>query len=373
MPPIKLERQDVAAEGDLVVTVNNQIEVRVQSQFLTMLSPAFRTMLGPDWLKDQSLLSISAAEPGKLALPDDDGEAMRLLFLILHNQNNLLPYLPMPRNLLDLAKVADKYRCLPATKIAFTLWFSRVLRATTQYEHLAAAYIVDDPGAFHQFSRSIILGQDSNKIRELCKKVMDAGDEFGLGAIIQLRHQVLHKVVAGGVAYMVEEMSKKLTSSEYDHQVNVEVLFAGQDVPRGHCRYYHDAVVQQLRLLSDDGIWPEACRTDSLTAIRDRLKARQLAPSPLPGYRGARRCCEAHNDNWFKQHFEPGMKAFTKIAENMNVQMCLDCLKSPTGQYDGICRDIYQHRPKIIPRAPMAAPVEIRDYLVQVRQEFGDV
>ncbi|PPJ54059.1 hypothetical protein CBER1_06313 [Cercospora berteroae] len=152
MPPVKLEREDITAEGDLIVVVSNQLELRVQSQFLTMLSPAFRAMLGPEWLREQSLLFISAARPGRLSLPDDNTEPMKLFFLVLHNQNDRLPSLPEPESLLDLAKVAEKYRCLPATKIAFTLWFTKVSILHTQYEHLAAAYIVDDPGYFDSFS-----------------------------------------------------------------------------------------------------------------------------------------------------------------------------------------------------------------------------
>lgn len=108
MPPVKLERQDIAAGGDLIVVVGNQLELRVQSQFLTMLSPTFLGMLGPKWLEEQSLLFISAARPGRLSLPDDDAEAAKLLFLILHNQNDRLPSLPEPKSLLELAKLAQK-------------------------------------------------------------------------------------------------------------------------------------------------------------------------------------------------------------------------------------------------------------------------
>lgn len=108
MPPVDLPMVETATEGDLIITVNSQIELLVRSQFLTMLSPAFRAMLGPEWLREQSLLSISTAKPGRLNLPDDEAEATKLLFLVFHSQNNQLPFLPTPKNFLDLAKAAQK-------------------------------------------------------------------------------------------------------------------------------------------------------------------------------------------------------------------------------------------------------------------------
>lgn len=70
------------------------------------------------------------------------------------------------------------------------------------------------------------------------------------------------------------------------------------------------------------------------------------------------------------------MEVLNGFAISMNIKMCLDCLKSPTGEYDGICRiefEPFDHKLKIIPRAPAGAPLEIRNYLVQMRQKFGDI
>ncbi|PIA97626.1 hypothetical protein CB0940_06615 [Cercospora beticola] len=372
MPPVDLPKVEIATDGDLIITVNSQIELLVQSQFLTTLSPAFRAMLGSEWLRGQSLLFISAAIPGRLNLPDDEAEAMKLLFLVLHNQNDRLPFLPTPKNFLDLAKAAQKYECIPATRTALTLCCTRVPRTGTEYEHLAATYILDEPLRFELFSRNIVLRRDSIYIRQMCKKVIDSGDEFGLGAILLSRHQVAHKLIAGGISYMVEEMVK-LTGSHHDYPIVDNFQLADQDPPPGPCRYYQDAVSYHLRLLTDIRLWPEGCRTESLTTVRRRLKVRKAAPNPLPGYHGGRLCCEVHHDNWFERHYEPGMKALHKMGQDLNIKMCLDCLKSPSGLYNGWCRIGLNHRRKIIPDPPASATSEIRDYLAQMRQELGDI
>ncbi|PPJ54061.1 hypothetical protein CBER1_06311 [Cercospora berteroae] len=70
-------RVNIATDGDLVLIINNNHELRVHSFILKTSSPVFQVMLGPHWLEGQSLANISSTSPGTLKLPDDDPEAMK--------------------------------------------------------------------------------------------------------------------------------------------------------------------------------------------------------------------------------------------------------------------------------------------------------
>lgn len=113
MDAAQLKRVDVAADGDLILVVGNnldgnKLELRVHSLLLKMNSPVFRTMLGPNWLEGQSLSNISETSPGKLDLPDDDAKGMKYLCYILHHRNDKLAALPRAITFLSIAKSVDK-------------------------------------------------------------------------------------------------------------------------------------------------------------------------------------------------------------------------------------------------------------------------
>lgn len=73
----EIERVDVVEDGDLILLIGSKIKLRVHSLLLKMNSSVFRTMLGPNWLEGQSLAKISEDAPGKLDLPDDDGDGSK--------------------------------------------------------------------------------------------------------------------------------------------------------------------------------------------------------------------------------------------------------------------------------------------------------
>lgn len=67
-----MERIDVASDGDLILVVGDQLELRVYACVLRLTSPVFKAMLGPRFAEGQN--PGTSAEPQRLALPEDDVE-----------------------------------------------------------------------------------------------------------------------------------------------------------------------------------------------------------------------------------------------------------------------------------------------------------
>lgn len=197
----EIPRVNIATDGDLILIINNDYELRVHSFILKTNSPVFQVMLGPRWLEGQSLANISSTAPGTLKLPDDDPEAMKYLCLMLHNCHNELMTAPSHALLLDIAKAADKYRCISSTRLIFELWISRLANLKyyeIEYSHLATAYILEDAWTFEDFSRKVLMQASPHEFRTFCKSA-NGCDDFGIVAAFMVRYALLRNIVIGGV------------------------------------------------------------------------------------------------------------------------------------------------------------------------------
>lgn len=73
-------------EGDLVLLVGSEATpIRVSSRVLSLASPVFAAMLGPNFAEAQPL-SDNVSREWTVSLPDDDLHAMQRLCRFLHSR-----------------------------------------------------------------------------------------------------------------------------------------------------------------------------------------------------------------------------------------------------------------------------------------------
>ncbi|CAI6089262.1 unnamed protein product [Clonostachys chloroleuca] len=115
---------DIAVNGDVAFIVGPSCRrLRVYSLVLTNASTVFNAMLGPQFKEGHQL-----AQPGltEIELPEDNAEAIEIVFNIIHGRNDRVSDTLDPGELLQVAIIIDKYDCLIPLAFAMKLWLKSV-------------------------------------------------------------------------------------------------------------------------------------------------------------------------------------------------------------------------------------------------------
>ncbi|KAI7241915.1 hypothetical protein KC330_g349 [Hortaea werneckii] len=75
---------DIAADGDIILALPKNLYIRVSSAVLSLVSPVFKTMLGPRFKAGNEVRS--SRHPIEIPLSEDDGTAMKHLCLLIHGR-----------------------------------------------------------------------------------------------------------------------------------------------------------------------------------------------------------------------------------------------------------------------------------------------
>ena len=156
-------------DGDVCFVLADGRTVRVSSILLSWASPVLVAMLGGRFKEGQS--ERSACHPQRINLSGDDPEAMVSLCNIIHfraKSTDILTSPPSPqlgRQLLNLAIVMDKYRCLDSLGLASDAIFQRFVRSGPEVRQslectanlVAAAYLLREQFYFTLFTRWLVL------------------------------------------------------------------------------------------------------------------------------------------------------------------------------------------------------------------------
>ncbi|PVH85230.1 hypothetical protein DL98DRAFT_483721 [Cadophora sp. DSE1049] len=114
--------------------------MRASSKVLSMISPVFHRMLGPDFKEGATL---KAAQSVVIHLPDDDSDAMVILLNIIHGRTRQVPRkIDFENDLLtELATLVDYYQLYEVTELFSDTWLrdsTRGKRLWTEYRHSTA-------------------------------------------------------------------------------------------------------------------------------------------------------------------------------------------------------------------------------------------
>ncbi|OLN97191.1 hypothetical protein CCHL11_02117 [Colletotrichum chlorophyti] len=125
-------RTPVAPNGELILEVGFRArersqEIRVHAVILSNASPVFASMLEASRFGEGIAVQVAtASNPARIALPDDDFQAMEIICRIIHGRaadpksSSVLDL--RPSEILDVAITADKYDCVPALALAIEHW-----------------------------------------------------------------------------------------------------------------------------------------------------------------------------------------------------------------------------------------------------------
>ncbi|KAI7221468.1 hypothetical protein KC333_g1726 [Hortaea werneckii] len=157
---------DVAADGDIILALPQNLYIRVSSTALSLVSPVFKAMLGPRFKEGNE--PRSSGQPNEIPLPEDDGIAMKHLCLLLHGRTGdsySHGDRTFPTQLRALAIVADKYDCLeaialPAEAMLSRFWMHRAKKQLFIQQMaclISAAAMLNLAPLFHVFTKSLVL------------------------------------------------------------------------------------------------------------------------------------------------------------------------------------------------------------------------
>lgn len=76
-------RVDIVPDGDVILVVQDQVELRVYSIVLKLASAVFKAMLGPHFAEGQ--VQGTPTDPKSVSLQEDSTEGMKMLCLCLHH------------------------------------------------------------------------------------------------------------------------------------------------------------------------------------------------------------------------------------------------------------------------------------------------
>lgn len=172
------EEVEIYPGGDVVFLVGqNQQRFTVNSLFLTNASKPFAAMLGP-------YQQPEGGGPREIALPEDDAEAIKIIFNIVHVRNHEVPTLWLPDTLLEVALAADKYDVMSCCKWACvastnsgTSSSLEELDLQSLFKIMSAAYLLDNAEGFRNVTAAMVLNHtasflpDSEKVTKVlpCK------------------------------------------------------------------------------------------------------------------------------------------------------------------------------------------------------------
>jgi hypothetical protein len=147
---------EISPEGDVIFVLGQNKRLRVCSVILRNASKPFNRMLGKDYAEGQNL---SKTNPPEVPLPDDDPDAMEIIFNIIHHRNDAIPASLTPQEVFNIAIPIHKYDCVVALKHASIVWLK--LSGNECLKDLGylmgAAYILGDAEAFNDITLAMIL------------------------------------------------------------------------------------------------------------------------------------------------------------------------------------------------------------------------
>ncbi|KAF5713594.1 hypothetical protein FMUND_7834 [Fusarium mundagurra] len=123
--------QSFAPDGDVVLVINNDIRVRVQSTVMKGASRVFATMLGPNFMEGQALAGANTkTDPFEIALPEEESSiCFGWICRALHCQSSTTLWNPTCAEIVKVWSIIDKYDMKQSMQLSVMFW-SNILSNT---------------------------------------------------------------------------------------------------------------------------------------------------------------------------------------------------------------------------------------------------
>lgn len=317
-------------EGDIILEISSsqdeeKTSLLVSSKVLSLASPVFAKMLGPNF--EEGSRKASASAPAIVRLPEDNAAAMDILCRAIHYQIDDFSEPVTSTELKNLAVLCDKYDCVRALKPWTTLWFTAALEDYPSKDScvklLVAACALDDPHAFSIISWEIIVTRQ--------------GPISGLQQLTE--HDLMPKTVLAEMEHRRSEMY--LNMSDAIEKPIEELLNLSHEVS---CPSIARFITQYLNEVRRRRIWPLAMMMQHFSAseICSHLQSVQTPTLVDCCHRGCHQCRKPDIINAAANVKDRLRAAGKKIWGDDKVNrmgLCLDCVKSGRlSRSEGSCR-----------------------------------
>ncbi|MCJ1473757.1 hypothetical protein MMC13_002408 [Lambiella insularis] len=158
---------EVDPRGDVILVLDGA-ELLVSSKVLSLVSPVFEKLLGPNFVEGKQVSPIS---PGRIFLPEDNAFAMTTLCQVIHH------CLPETEDVVEIelleqvALLTDKYDCLSAMKLwsRHHLTMDDGMRRDKLVRMLLPTYVFDDYVGFNTMTKVMVDCFSGEQYKELFK------------------------------------------------------------------------------------------------------------------------------------------------------------------------------------------------------------
>jgi hypothetical protein len=153
---LKKPLAEIAPFGDVIFLAGPEaVRLRIVSTFLQTHSKVFEAMLGPSFSEGQNL---STRKPKEIELPEDDADALWIMFSVMYGRIYGVPDPLDPDMILRVSWMADKYDCGASLKYPLTSWMQDdcSMEDHQRWQLMAAAYYCNNEKGFAQKTRHFI-------------------------------------------------------------------------------------------------------------------------------------------------------------------------------------------------------------------------
>lgn len=162
------EREIFAKQGDVLI-ISGDKEMLVSSHVLSLASSVFNRMLEPGFLEGN--VDRSQEHPLELSLPDDDPEALTLLFHIIHFSPRRKYDHPHVDLMLQLVQLADKYDCARPVQDASERWLRAHARTEQDLDVLviliAIAFFIESEEEFQLNTAALVTKSSAGAMEQI--------------------------------------------------------------------------------------------------------------------------------------------------------------------------------------------------------------
>ena len=165
---------EIVADGDVILVAGpEKVKLRVHSLFLKTASRPFSAMFGPDWKEGHNMLGRDGLV--EQLLPEANAAALKIICDVIHHRNERVPRNLAAGDVFRIAVMADEYDCIDALKFASEDWLQpRENEAADLMLLTAAAYLFQNPSAFKNITKAMILNHSGSYLALPYKEVESA-------------------------------------------------------------------------------------------------------------------------------------------------------------------------------------------------------
>ncbi|KAK5676158.1 hypothetical protein LTS10_011450 [Elasticomyces elasticus] len=258
---------DIDPQGDVILVCNAGSEgekrLRVSSAALGLGSPVFKAMLSVRFREGNELALNSRID---IPLPDDDGEAMNILYNILHHRNKVVLEQTLQTGMfVKVGILSDKYDCTEAIMPTAKCWLlpsNRIATLTSRRDLMTAAYYFHNDEAFATYGICLIYGFTPDEEQCAIWHPAKDNDDHPLRQVFAVLEAERQRILSRATEFIEEQVEFRLRGSDSSNPCTKDCSF----------RLQNGALF--INRLRDRNLWPRHNIIESsVMGILERMRS----------------------------------------------------------------------------------------------------